>query len=260
MNILFWNLKSNDNSTYIEQCLKEKDIDIALFCEHKGVDFKTLERKMGCKYCFVENIGGCDKITLLLARGISAEIKREQSRYVLYLVTFNEIKYIIVGIHLQDRLTSDEAVRIETIGRLMNDVKNLEKSSKCSNVIIIGDFNANPYDRELLQMNAFHAVLFKEVIKRSETRKVDGITYRRLYNPILNFISEETQTYGSFYYSSGSCTPIWHCIDQVLVSKSLVDNVATMQYIKSIGRTSLINIIKPNPDISDHLPLFVELT
>lgn len=258
MNILFWNLKGNNVSTYIKQCLVENNIDIAMFCEHTGVDFKALEHDTECKFRFVESIGGCEKIALFVSNEISAEIKREQSRYVLYSVSVSDMKYIIVGVHLQDRHSSDAPIRIETIGRLMNDVKNLEQSSRCSNVIVIGDFNANPYDAELLQMNAFHAVLFKEVIKKSETRTVDGITYRRLYNPILNYLSEDTHNYGSYYYSSGSCTPIWHCLDQVLVSKKLVDSVASLQYIKSIGNIALIKKVQPNSAISDHLPLLVK--
>ena len=109
-------------------------------------------------------------------------------------------------------------------------------------------------------MNAFHAVLFKEVIRKSETRTVSGRTYRRLYNPIIHFISENNQNYGSFYYSNGSSTPVWHCLDQVLVSKALIDSVKNLQYLKSIGKVSLLKKIVPDKEISDHLPLLVQLT
>ncbi len=108
-------------------------------------------------------------------------------------------------------------------------------------------------------MNSFNAVLFKEVIKKSETRVVDGISYRRFYNPTIDFISESTKNYGSFYYTGGSSTPVWHCIDQVLVSKNLVDNIIDFKYLKSIKKRSLLKAVKPNNEISDHLPLFVEI-
>ena len=41
MNILFWNLKNNNIAEYIVECLKENNIDIAIFSEHKGVDFSA---------------------------------------------------------------------------------------------------------------------------------------------------------------------------------------------------------------------------
>lgn len=259
MNILFWNLNRNNIKDYIKQCLEENKVDIAVFAEHKGVDFVSLEKEMLHSYRHIEGIGGCDKIAVFASEFASVIIKQEQSRYALYTVEYDSKKYVIAGVHLQDRRSCDSARRIEVIGRLMNDIKNLEKSSKCSNTIIIGDFNANPYDDELLQMNAFHAVLFKEIIRKSETRTVDNKIYRRLYNPTINFLSENTHNYGSYYFSSGSSTPIWHCLDQILVSKALIDNIKFLQYIRTIGKKSLIKNIVPNKDISDHLPLYVQI-
>lgn len=260
MNILFWNLKQNNIHGLIKQCLLENNISIAVFSEHSGVDFVSLQKEMHPNYKYIEGMGGCEKVALFVSSSAQVAVKREQSRYALYEVSYCNTNYIIVGIHLQDRRSSDTAVRIETIGRLMNDIKNLEQSTKCKNTIIIGDFNANPYDAELLQMNAFHAVLFKDLIRKSETRTVDGVAYRRLYNPILHFLSEDTKNYGSFYYSIGSGTPIWHCLDQVLVSRPLIDSIVSLRYVRMIGEISLIKATCPNKDISDHLPLFVQFS
>lgn len=259
MNILFWNIKGNNLQRHIKQCLIENNVDVAVFAEYKGTDFLLLSKELNYSYHYVETIGGCDKVALLVSKSVNATIKREQSRYALYEIETNEKHYIIAGVHLQDRHSTDTAVRIETIGRLMNDIKNLEQSSKCNNTIVIGDFNANPYDDELLQMNAFHAVPFKEVIRRSETRRIDGVSYRRLYNPVIHFLSEDEQNYGSFYYSQGSKTPVWHCLDHVLLGKSLIDAVYSLRYIKKIGKISLLKQVKPDPSISDHLPLFAQL-
>ena len=258
MNILFWNLKNNNIAEYIVECLKENNIDIAIFSEHKNVDFSEIDESTD--YTFIDSMGGCEKIVMLAKNTIAVEIKQEQSRYALYHITQGSSQYVIAGVHLQDRINTDTATRVACIGRLVNDLSNVERRCKCKNTIVIGDFNANPYDDELLQMNAFNAVLFKDVIRKSETRTVDGITYRRFYNPVLNYISEHTKTYGSFYHSSGSSTPVWHCIDQVLLSKALIDNIASLSYLKNIGSKSLLNKVKPNEAISDHLPLLVELS
>lgn len=258
MNLSFWNLKNNSIGKYIVDCLVENDIDVALFSEHKAVDFLQIEKSTEYKY--IEGLGGCEKIVMLIKRSFNVEIKQEQSRYALYYITNNSLHYIIAGIHLQDRRNVDTATRIACIGRLVNDISNVESRCKCKKTIIIGDFNANPYDDELLQMNAFNAVLFKDVIQKSETRTLDRIRYRRFYNPTVHFISESTKNYGSFYFTSGSSTPVWHCLDQVLVSKELCDSIISMNYLKVINKKSLIKNTKPDETISDHLPLLVTLS
>ena len=41
--------------------------------------------------------------------------------------------------------------------------------------------------------------------------------------------------YGSFYYEQNHMTPYWHCLDQVLVRKNLVNNVTNIEYLKKIN-------------------------
>ncbi len=177
MNILFWNLKRHNLKKHIKTCLLENQIDLAVFAEHDQVDFYELTSELESQFHYIEGMGGCEKLALLVANGITGAVRREQNRYALYSIKCNSIDYILVGVHLQDRMNCDAAQRIATIGRLKNDIQNLEVSSRCKRTIIVGDFNANPYDPELLQMDAFNAVLFKELIKKSETRTVDSISY-----------------------------------------------------------------------------------
>lgn len=260
MKILFWNLKGNDILEYIKECVLEYDIDIAVFSEYTSVDFESLECKLEKEYRYIPNMGGCKKVALFVKSSIEVAVKREQARYALYSVEYNNKNYILAAIHLQDRWTTDTQVRIMTIGRLVNDIKNLEESEHCKNTIIIGDFNANPFDDELLQVNAFNAVLYKDIINSSETKKVGEERFRRFYNPIIHFLSEDTKMYGSHYNTNKSNSPIWHCLDQVLVSKKLVESVNELKYIRNIGSKSLLNRKKPNASISDHLPLYVQIT
>lgn len=259
LNILFWNLGKNDNSQYLAQCINERKIDFAILSEYENLNISYVLHKLNNKYRHIPGMGGCDKITMLALNDIDVHIQREQTRYAMYSVEKDGIDLIIVGTHLQDRRNSDSAQRISTAGRLMNDLENLEKRKQCKKSVIIGDLNANPYDEELLQMNAFHAVLFKDVIKAAETRTIGGIRYRRLYNPILHFLSEDTKNYGSYYNTQESSTPTWHCLDQILVSKALADTIKSLEYLRSIGNSSLIAQQKPKREISDHLPLFIQI-
>ena len=257
MNILFWNLNNNPLHFQVRKCILEMDVDIAIFAEHHATEFEKVVKNT-C-YQRIEGFGGCSKIVAISKSPVKMAVKQEQSRYILYEVEFHEEKYAVAGIHLQDRRSADESIRLETIRRLKADIHKLEVNIRTNNTIIIGDFNSNPYDRELLQMDAFDAVLFKKIINHAETHTVNGIKRRRFYNPVLHFICEDTENYGSFYYDNGSYSPIWHCLDQILLSKTLSSRINDMKYLKSIGRTSLMNTVKPKASISDHLPLYVRI-
>lgn len=259
MEILFWNLKQNDNSPLIADCLESLDIDIAVFAEHSGVDFNALENTL-THYRYEEGNQGCEKIKFLFKRETSYTIRTEQTRYSIGILQHESEEFIFASTHLQDKWTSDSATRIDTIGQMMRSIRGLESASRLDKTIIIGDFNSNPYDRELLQPNSFNAVLFKELIREQEHREWNGTKYRKMYNPILNWISEDTLMHGSYYYGNGPDTPYWNCLDQILVSRPLIDRINSVRYLRKIGTTELIAKIKPRNGISDHLPLVVSIS
>ena len=232
------------------------DIDIAIFAEYHETDFNKVIKNT-C-YQRIDGFGGCTKIVAISRPSVKMVVRQEQSRYILYDTEYRDEKYAIAGIHLQDKKSADEAIRLETIRDLKADLNKLEKKIHTNKTIIIGDFNSNPYDRELLQMDAFDAVLFRKIINHAETHTVNGKKRRRYYNPVLHFIREDTENYGSYYYD-GSYSPFWHCLDQVLLSKALSSRINDLKYLKAIGQTSLMNTVKPKAKISDHLPLYVKI-
>lgn len=261
LNILFWNLHKTSIGDYISKCIAENDIDLAIFSEYDGIDLKTVEKSLGSMYTCVE-VQVDTKVVLLAKATLTISIKHEQHRYIIYRVNSGIKEYILAAVHLQDRRNYSTSDRVETIRSLVSDIEEAEKELGCTNTIIIGDINANPYDEELLSKYAFNAVLFKSIIHENEfTNPKSATKKRRFYNPIIHYLSEETQTYGSFYYENNFMTPYWYCLDQVLVRRSLVNHLQHVKYLKSIDESSLVSGSKKTPEvtISDHLPLLVNL-
>ena len=223
--LLFWNLARNSIEKYIADIINENDIDICVFAEYNSINFEIVLSGLNNSYTLFDGMGGCDKITLIARSGYDVEIRREQNRYTIYSVYDNTEKYIITGIHLQDRLNADAETRKNTIRKIVQDIKEQENKLKHDNTIVIGDFNASPFDEELVQKDAF---------------------------------SEDDSTYGSHYYDSGIKSIYWYFLDQVIIRKSLVDRLSDIRIIKVINNQKLIKAVKPNSDISDHLPLIVE--
>lgn len=261
MNILFWNLHNIDNTDLVKECLTENDIDLAVFCEHKGTKFDQVINKIAREKYVIVLPEKTPRIQFLVKSSLIFSMCHIYDRHITIKLTTSYRSYSITGVHLQDRLSADPEERKVIIRSLMSDLTAYEEKNGISNTIIIGDFNSNPYNDEMLQFDAFNAVLFKEVIRRSDITIYRKHKYRRLYNPILNYIKESDKEcdrmYGSYYYSRGANTPYWFCLDQVLLGKSLIDSVTNVKYLKKIGTQDLINKVQLKKSISDHLPLLV---
>ena len=249
----------NSLENYIANCIAENDIDIAVFSEFSGINFVNLEKNLGKLYNQI-SIQKDGKVTLIAKTTFSVESVQEQERYNIYKVETAVKDYLLVTVHLEDGRNYKQDDRIETIKGLISTIEKTEELLKCNNTIVIGDFNANFYDKELLSKYAFNSVLFKSIIDKSELTNPRSLKKRRFYNPILHYISEDTNMYGSYYYDQDFMTPYWYCLDQVLVRKGLVNNIVHIEYLKKIETEDLLKKGIPNKGISDHLPLLVNLS
>ena len=262
MKFLFWNLKKNKISDQVSNLILLRDVDIALFAEHQGLDIKNLEAVLP-QYKYIED-AGCEKIKIFCRKNISVELRQGQHNYIIFSVSLRKLyggsspDLIIAGIHLP-AMQDGKARRKKLIQDLIKDIQKHEDDLHSDKTIVIGDFNANPFDEELAGHTYFNAVLFKDLIQSQEVIKFAGDEYKRFYNPMLHYISEDTKHYGSFYYHDENLPLYWHCLDQIIVRKSLSDSFQKLEYCRSIGDIPLIKTIKPDENYSDHLPLFVEI-
>lgn len=259
LNILFWNLHQNVLEELIAECIFENNIDIVVVAEFQSIDFSVLEKQLGELYSHIVSIQDDKKVAVIAKKTIAVSTLQQQARYNLYHVQTALNKYVLAAIHLEDRKNYKTADRTFTIKALVNDICTTETSFECENTIVIGDFNANPYDEELLSKYSFNAVLFKKVIENNELTNPCSKKIKRFYNPIIHYISEDTEMYGSYYYDNDYNTPYWNCLDQVLVRKSLINNISHINYLKRIDSHDLLLNSIPNRSISDHLPLVVKL-
>lgn len=258
MNLLFWNMHKADNSRLLCRCVEERLVDVALFAEHQGVDFDCLDIVQRGSYKLINGFGGCDKIQMIASSECEVEIVFESSRYVISEIAIHGTKYLVMGVHMPDRMSHESEERVHFAALAADDLRRTRSSSDAQHCLVAGDFNANPFDKELVAPYTFNAVLFRKLIEKSETCVFQGVRYTRLYNPVLDYISEATETYGSYYFTSKPGI-IWYSLDQALVSKSLARKIQDFQYLKTIGNTKLLTATCPDSKISDHLPLLIRV-
>ena len=240
LHCVYWNLKANSNlETIVSDCIYENNVDVAIFSEYSGIDFSKLNFLLSNQYKLLESFGGCETVRVLYKNSIRLSLVREQHRYLLTKLIENDKTYLLIGVHLPSNTFGDKSSdRKKIIRKIVSDIVECEQNGIHSS-LIIGDMNANPFDNEMIGKDD---------------------TYRRFYNPIIDYLSEINHHYGSFYYNSGNNCLYWYCCyDQLLVRKNLIDSIKNFQYLKTIKNLNLMGTTKPDARISDHLPLLVNI-
>lgn len=258
MNLLYWNLKNNENlEPLLRDCIIINAVDIVILSEYDGIDFVKLAALLKNQFSEVDELQVYKDIKILYRANINLSLSRAQYRYTIVKLLQNGKSFLITGVHLPSNLHRDgSGERKHIIRKIINDIVE-EEAEEIYSSLIIGDMNANPFDGEMIEKDAFNSVLFKQIIRNQETVKYQNDVYRRFYNPIIEYINETNQDYGSYYYSSGNL--YWYCFDQILVRKNLMDDIKSFKYIKQIGNTHLLSRVRPKKEISDHLPLLVTI-
>lgn len=260
MNLLFWNINKIDNAALIRELLVEREVDVAAFAEHEGVDFSDLIGRENIPYHLCDPVDGAKKVRIIMRNGIDGHGVFGQSRYLGLTMEAEGRKINIFAVHLEDcRNDPNGAARQETVRHLVDDLRSQEEERGCRASIVIGDFNVQPFSNEMVWATLLNATFFKEVAVRMGVKTVESHEYPFMYNPTLEYFSEAEDNCGSFYYSDGGDAFYWYCLDQAIVSPSLADSIVQYKYLRRIGDTSLIGDVAPKRSISDHLPLYVRI-
>lgn len=190
MKLLFWNINKKDNADLALACMREDEVGIAAFGEFSGTEFSD-ELLKGTGYRPM-GYGGCDKVKIIAQESIEVLDCFEESRFAVLRMKIGKNYFVIAAAHLVDRMSSaDSEPRLVDIRKMMDVIHGYENALSINKTIVMGDLNANSYDKELLLPNAFNAMLFKGLVRNKTRRTWCGDEYPFLYNPTIHWLSEE---------------------------------------------------------------------
>lgn len=262
MKVLFWNTNKNKNiNRILYDIIIENSIAFVALAEYAD-DISQLKYMLASsglpmnEYVTI----GCDRINMIGSiQDVNPSVQTQHSS--IQIVNKN---IIICCLHLPSKIYSagNDARRI--IARyIIEDIKTVEKEIDSDKVIIVGDFNVNPFEDECIDATMFHGLpVFVEVAKRKE-RTVAGQSFKMFYNPMWNFFGDHKKPYGTYYYAGGdSNNPFWSIYDQVIISPSLRERFVDSS-LKIITETNVKYLLDqhghPDKGISDHLPIMFEI-
>lgn len=272
--ILFWNTcittKSKTDTQRISQIedaivniVQETDCDIIVLAEFNS-QIAGLCNKLsliGRDFRERKSIAGNARVKVLADNRLLNEIIRESRYYVIHDFDLMGYHFLLGGVHFPSKLCT-EAKDVEIVGSdFIDAIKESEAEAKHEKVIMIGDFNANPFEPIITDFSYLHAIFDSSVVERARFRELFGIKNQIFYNPMWNLLGDAHYPKGSYYSDSGkSCKLFWHIFDQVIISADLI-KAYTKDSLKILigtdSRCFLNQSGKPdNENYSDHLPVF----
>ncbi|ABI40514.1 Endonuclease/exonuclease/phosphatase [Shewanella sp. MR-4] len=264
--------------THIETLLQDNSCDFLALCEVSSEDIRYFSENIKLEHISILNL--TDKIGKtrfdLAVIYKTSKIKVNHINSLSKILTDNTVKasqlveveniddsrkiYIYLC-HWPSRLNGNsEEKRIAAANIVYNSASTLIESGK--DVIIMGDFNDNPYDISLYK--CLKASRCHDAVKKYPSEYFYNPFWRSIVSENKYSHSGITNTYrsGSYKYKQ-FMGEIWHSYDQIIVSGSFINN--TYWHLNEF-RTQVITpevILKNYEDNShfiDHLPIVCEIT
>lgn len=247
----YWNINKKSQEKIGElviDLIVEYDLDVLFLSEFKNLNKDNLIDSISSKYKIAKTIGVCDKVLAIVKRSTNFDAVIEGKRHVV--LQSSSFNLAIAGLHLSDRRNFPEPLtRIRELDAILESIKHAEYR----NHIFVGDFNCSPFDIEVICSSGMHSVLFKK--EMNDEDKKNG----KHYNPMLFVLNENEEVYGSYRYINKEYPLYWYSFDQVIVSKSLMERICDIKYLKKIKRKTLMSKKDSKPLVSDHLPLIFKI-
>lgn len=266
--IAFWNTYGNNGNgnnvdSLIVELIKERNIDLMVLCEYKG-DSHMLCSKLEFENLAFSSTPYCegDRVKMIYSSTTleAPRLVRNQDFYTI--VRFPESKLTVVGVHLLSNMYADDETRKMSALNCRNDIEEYEEECVDRNTVVIGDFNADPYESTLMSAIGFHALPVQK--KAEKSRKVTHKEMLPFYNPMWNLFGDFCEPFGTYYMSTTNAyDPMWHLYDQILVRGILARKIIK-ESVKIIGKIGTVKLCTdygiPNKAVaSDHLPIIISM-
>jgi len=262
--IVFWNVNRSDLTNLVCLLAESTMADIIVLNEnqvtsnemlralrqHVSVDFylprATSERRFHC-FCRTRSLDASEVHSGF--RTSVRDLKIGHHRALLGLV------------HGVDTRNYDTETRQSFAQELSSEMRFVKQQQGTNKLLMIGDFNMNPYDRGMNLAVGMNAMMTRSCV-RPGFRRFLGKDYELYYNPMWSLFGDNTEGPSGTVYDTSNQGPYgWSMLDQVVINHSIVGIFEEVRILTYAGSQPLMDD-RGRPDASiasDHFPIQVTL-
>lgn len=168
---------------------------------------------------------------------------------------------LIALVHGVDMRNYDPETRQSYAQSLASEIQFVKEQQNTNRLLLIGDFNMNPYERGMNLAPGLNAMMTIQCIAAGTRRHLDR-EYDLYYNPMWSLFGDRTPGPAGTTYDTSNQGPYgWNMLDQVILSHTLVHAFENVEILTEAGSYPLLNKLG-RPDSrqsSDHLPILLTL-
>lgn len=256
--ILFWNMKRRDLRVHVRELARSTGASIVVVCESGTSEQELLAELQGVDSDFYAPKQMSDRFMCFCRepRLDFSEVS-DNARWSFRWLRVSAGRVLVGLVHGRDPMNNYYPLRQSGAEELAGVMRMLMDLHQCRRVVLLGDFNMNPFDSAMNLPRAFNAMMTKECTRRG-TRTYGGEEYDFFYNPMWGFFGDRAPgPPGTIYYQGNAGLYGWNMFDQVILHHSMIPELVEVDILDRAGNLPLVNGSgRPLArQVSDHLPI-----
>jgi exonuclease III len=262
--IIFWNVNKKDLTSLVCSITKLNDADVVVLNENQvpiADMLQALQTNVSQDFYCPNSTPSSEKRFHCFCRNSELDLSELHAlqRSSVRKINIGQHKVLLALVHGVDMRNYDAEARQSSWQTLMTDMEFVKEQQKTNKLILLGDFNINPYDRGMNLAAGLNAMMTKSCVEKGLRKYMDR-DYDFYYNPMWSLFGDNTDGPAGTVYDTSNQGPYgWSMLDQVLINHSIVSLFQDVRILTEAGTQSLIDGKgRPNSSTaSDHFPILV---
>jgi hypothetical protein len=206
--IVFWNVKKKDLTRFVCSIAASTNADAVVLAENHVSSKETLlalQTNVSQDFYFPEVISKADPRFHCFCRNSQLDLSEthKADRTSVRKLQIGNNNALLVLVHGIDIRNYDSESRQEFAHLLANELRFLQEEKQTNKLILLGDFNMNPFERGMNSASGLNAMMTKADVELG-SRKYRGTNYDFYYNPMWSLFGDNTNgPAGTIYDTSG---------------------------------------------------------
>jgi exonuclease III len=262
--IIFWNVNKKDLTNLVCSITKSNDADVVVLNENQvpiADMLQALRTNVSQDFYCPNSTPSSEERFHCFCRNSELDLSELHAlqRSSVRKINIGQHKVLLALVHGVDMRNYDAEARQSSLQTLMTDMEFVKEQQKTNKLILLGDFNMNPYDKAMNLAAGLNAMMTKSCVARGLRKYMDR-DYDFYYNPMWSLFGDNTDGPAGTVYDTSSQGPYgWSMLDQVLINHSIVSLFQDVRILTEAGTQSLMDGKgRPNSSTaSDHFPILV---
>lgn len=262
--ILFWNVHKRDLTRLVCSLAIATTADVIVLNENSTPDttiLRELQKNVSSDFFIPDSYSVQRFDCFCRSPKLDLSEVHSGSRTSVRNLRIGNHHILLALVHGVDIRNYDPGYRQQFAHELSYEIDFVKGQQGTNEVVLLGDFNMNPFDQGMTLPAGLNAMMTRECVKPGTRRHLNK-EYDFYYNPMWSLFGDLTDGPAGTVYDTSNQGPYgWNMLDQVVIHHSLVNIFEGVKIVTSAGDSSLMDK-KGRPDTknaSDHFPILLTL-